>query len=333
MRPNAPDGQSDTGNAVVIGLVNNMPDAALRRTEGQFRALLGGTPPGPSIRVRSYYLPDVPRSERARMYLEEFHEPVTNLWDNPVDGLIVTGTEPRAPVLTDEPYWNSLAELVDWAGDNTVSTIFSCLAAHAAVLHLDGIQRHPVGGKLSGVFESRKVEPHPLLAGIPASWHVPHSRYNGLAANRLTARGYQILSACDDAGADIFVRQRASLFVFLQGHPEYDRFALFREYRRDVIRFLTGERDVYPEMPAGYFDDETAAEMAAFRRRALRRRGADLLESLPNDINGASIRHAWHDTAVAIFANWVSHLAARKLLGYWPAMDLVPAAMRLPGAP
>jgi homoserine O-succinyltransferase len=333
MRLNAPPGPADTGNAVVIGLVNNMPDAALRRTEGQFRALLGGTPPGPSIRVRSYYLPDVPRSDRARLYLEEFHEPISSLWDNPVDGLIVTGNEPRAAVLTDEPYWNNLVELVDWARDNTVSAIFSCLAAHAAVLHLDGIQRHPVGGKLSGVFECRKVDPHPLLAGMPASWHVPHSRYNGLPESRLMAHGYQILSASADVGADIFVRQRASLFVFLQGHPEYDRFALLREYRRDVGRFLTGERDVYPEMPAGYFDDATAIEMAAFRQRALRHRGAGLLDSLPATISGSSIRHAWHETAVTIFANWVSHLAARKPVGYWPAMDLPGAALQLPGGP
>ena len=332
MRQAGPGGRIDPGNPVVIGLVNNMPDAALRRTEGQFRALLGGTPPGPSILVKSYYLPGVPRSDRAKMYLEEFHEPVASLLDNPVDGLIVTGTEPRAPVLTDEPYWNGLAELVEWAGDNTVSTIFSCLAAHAAVLHLDDIQRYPVGGKLSGVFECSKVDPHPLLSGIPASWHVPHSRYNGLPESRLTARGYQILSASDRAGADMFVRQSSSLFVFLQGHPEYDRFALFREYRRDVARFLTGERDVYPEMPVSYFDDDTAIEMAALRQRALQHRGAELLDSLPGDINGACIRHAWHETAVAIFANWVSHLAARKLSGYWPATELAPAAMRLPGA-
>ncbi len=267
------------------------------------------------------------------MYLEEFHEPVSSLWDNPVDGLIVTGTEPLAPLLSDEPYWHSLTRLVDWAADNTVSTIWSCLAAHAAVLHLDDIRRRPVGGKLSGVFECRKVDPHPLLAGIPPSWHVPHSRYNGLPESRLTARGYQILSESDGTGADIFVRQRASLFVFFQGHPEYDRFALFREYRRDVIRFLTGQREVYPEMPVGYFDDDTAAEMAAFRQRAVRHRGADMLDSLPDDINGANIRHAWHETAVAIYANWVSHLAARKLLGYWPATELPQAAMRLPGSP
>ena len=326
MAPAGADGRPDPGNppdpgttdpgTIVIGLVNNMPDAALRRTEGQFRALLGGTPPGPAILVKSFYLPEVPRSDRAKMYLEAFHQPVGSLWDSPVDGLIVTGTEPRAPVLADEPYWRSLTALVDWACDNTVSTIWSCLAAHAAVLHLDGIQRQTLGGKLSGVFECRKVSPHPLLAGIPASWHVPHSRYNGLPEARLAARGYQILSAGEGAGADIFVRQRASLFVFLQGHPEYDRFALFREYRRDIVRFLTGERDVYPEMPAGYFDDETAIAMAEFRRRALRSRGAGMLDSLPADINGASIRHAWHDTAVSVFANWVSHLAARKLFPF-----------------
>src|SRR5271166_3172312 len=139
------------GDSIVIGLVNNMPDAALRTTEGQFRALLSASAFGGSVCLRSFFLRDVPRSDRARSYLQQYHEPIANLWENPVDGLIVTGSEPRAPLLTDGPYWDSLARLVDWAEDHTVSTIWSCLAAHAAVLHLDGVHCQPLGGKLSGV--------------------------------------------------------------------------------------------------------------------------------------------------------------------------------------
>jgi homoserine O-succinyltransferase len=331
MGSNSRTGRSDPRDPIVIGLVNNMPDAALRRTEGQFKALLGGSPPGPAIQVRSFFLPDVPRSDLAKAYLHEFHEPLTNLWDDPVDALIVTGAEPRAALLTDEPYWASLTELVDWAGDNTVSTIWSCLAAHAAALYLDGVQRRPFRGKLSGVFGCRNAASHPLLAGMPDSWCVPHSRYNDLPAHSLAERGYQIVSVSDQAGADIFVKQRSSLFVFLQGHPEYDRFALFREYRRDVARFLSGERDIYPEMPLGYFDDLAAAELTAFRQRAVQQRAPAIMEGFPNDASASNLMHGWHEAAVRIFANWVACLAAAKQQRPAPSHPAAVLAMQGPG--
>ena len=48
-----------------------------------------------------------------------------------------------------------MSKLVDWAKDHTASTIWSCLAAHAAVLHSDGIERRALEHKLFGVFDCR----------------------------------------------------------------------------------------------------------------------------------------------------------------------------------
>jgi homoserine O-succinyltransferase len=67
------------------------------------------------------------------------------------------------------------------------------------------------------------------------------------------------------AGVDTFVRERRSLFLFFQGHPEYDADTLPREYRRDVARFLRGERDSYPDLPKEYFDPITTDMLNAFR--------------------------------------------------------------------
>ena len=74
-----------------------------------------------------------------------------------LDGLIVTGTEPRAPLLQEEPYWPTLTKVVDWAEEHTVSTIWSCLAAHAAVLHLDSVQRRPLRKKHQGYSSARRL--------------------------------------------------------------------------------------------------------------------------------------------------------------------------------
>src|SRR5580698_2080303 len=179
---------------IVIGLVNNMPDAALRTTERQFQNLLSDAADNRLICIRYFSLPELPRGEAARSHINDHYEDLSELWASRIDGLIVTGTEPRAPALKDEPYWATLTKLIDWAEDHTVSTIWSCLAAHAAVLHLDGIERQRLSNKLSGVFDCFKATNHRIAAGSPAQWSVPHSRYNDLPEEMLGARGYHVLS-------------------------------------------------------------------------------------------------------------------------------------------
>ena len=70
----------------------------------------------------------------------------------------------------------------------------------------------------------------------------------------MTACGYRILTRSAVAGVDMFVRQDKSFRLFFQGHPEYEATTLLREYRRDVGRYLRGERDDYPGLPLDYFD-------------------------------------------------------------------------------
>ena len=296
---------------LVIGLVNNMPDAALRNTERQFRALLAAGAPGRHLQLRFFSIPEIPRSELGSAYVAQNYEDIGALWTADLAGLIVTGTEPRLPALQEEPYWGTLARLAEWAEDHTFSTIWSCLGTHAAVLHLDGIERQPLGRKLSGVFDCIRAGDHPILAGMPARWGVPHSRHNGLSEPALLTSGYRILSRSPIAGVDSFLRQRNSLFLFWQGHPEYERATLLREYRRDVGRFLAGERECYPEMPAGYFDDAAAAELAAFAERARRERNTGLFAAFP-EIAEPRLAHGWHMPALQLCANWLSYLDAQR---------------------
>lgn len=304
--------QPHDGDFIVIGFVNNMPDAALRTTERQFHELLSAASDNVVVRLRFFSLPELPRAEAGRSHISQHYEDIGELWESQLDGLIVTGTEPRAPDLTAEPYWPTLARLVDWAEGRGISTVWSCLAAHAAVLHIDGINRQLFPAKLSGVFDCIKAADHPIVAGAPSRWRAPHSRYNDLPEKALAAAGYRILSRSPEAGADIFIKERKSLSIFVQGHPEYDRGALLREYRRDIGRFLTGERAGYPEMPRGYFDDATAALLAAFRHRALQERDANLLSSFPAAEAEKRLVHAWRDAAVCMYANWLSYLENLK---------------------
>jgi homoserine O-succinyltransferase len=111
----------------------------------------------------------------------------------------------------------------------------------------------------------------------------------------------------------MFMKQRKSLFLFLQGHPEYDPESLLREYHRDIGRFLRGEREVYPQMPRDYFDAAAATALAPFRSRALARRHIDMLAEFPDaDVIGKPA-HTWLAPAVQIYANWLTMLAHSAL--------------------
>jgi homoserine O-succinyltransferase len=324
-RPAAPRGPG----SLTVGLVNNMPDAALKFTELQIRDLLSRAAGRREVSLRIFSLPEVPRSPEGRRYVAQHHEPIDRLWDGNFDGLIVTGTEPRAERIEDEPYWHALARLVDWADDRTISSVWSCLAAHAAVYRLDGIVRRPFDSKLFGVFDCTKVAEHPLVNAGPDVWQVPHSRCNELPEQALAAKGYRILSRSDAAGADLFIKQKQSLFVFLQGHPEYDATALFGEYRRDVRRFLAGDLEQYPELPHGYFTDDATEALLTFRERALERRDAALLEQFPAAAVGPQLTAPWRESAARLYSNWLGYLARHRVRRIGSAEPKLPAAPRV----
>jgi homoserine O-succinyltransferase len=304
--------RESNANCLDIGLINNMPDAAIEATERQFRGLLDASADGIVVRLTLYALPDVPRADAGRRHVASFYSDIGDLWDSHLDGLIVTGTEPRAPNLMDEPYWGSLTRVLDWAEHHTHSTVCSCLAAHAAVLHIDGIGRRPLSEKRFGVFEFERVSEHPLTAPVASRLQMPHSRWNDLPEDALLACGYRVLTRSKDADVDAFVKQRKSLFVFFQGHPEYETDTLLREYRRDISRFLLRERETYPPIPQGYFDEQTVGALIALRARALSDRHEELLADFQDALVAGHLTNTWRPAAASIYRNWLLYMCAQK---------------------
>jgi len=301
-------------NCLDIGLINNMPDAALDATERQFRALLDAAADGLVLRLTLYTLPEVPRTDFGRRQVSCYSD-LGDLWDRHHDGLIVTGTEPRAADLKDEPFWGSLTRVLEWAERHTHSTVLSCLAAHAGILHIDGIVRRPLGNKRFGIFECVRVSDHPLTAAAPGRLQMPHSRWNEIPEEALLACGYRVLTRSEDAGVDAFVKQRKSLFVFFQGHPEYEAVTLLLEYRRDIGRFLRRETDTYPPTPHGYFDPETVEALTALRERAMLDRREELLAGFPTAMAAGKVTNTWRSTAQSLYRNWLLYIRARKEQG------------------
>jgi homoserine O-succinyltransferase len=297
-----------------IGLVNNMPDAAIETTERQFVELLSAARGAPAVRLHLFSMPQVPRSESTRSLMSGRYADIGALWESRLDGLVVTGTEPRAAALVDEPYWDCFTRIVDWAEESAVASVWSCLAAHAAVLHRDGIERHPLKEKRFGLYDCAQTADHPLLHGVPFHVRVAHSRWNELGAVPLMRAGYIVLTRATEAGVDAFVKQGRALALFFQGHPEYDGRALLREFRRDVGRFLRGERVTYPGTPRGYFARGALPALTAFRERALAERHENLLAQFPMVAAQAGLTPTCDSPATRIYGNWLAYLASQKAL-------------------
>jgi homoserine O-succinyltransferase len=302
-----------------IGLVNNMGDAAMRATEHQFLRLIEAAAGDMLVYFTLYALPEVERNPSYQRRVRSFYFGIEQLWEQPPeqcpDALIVTGREPLTPDLREEAYWPSFERVLAWTQEHARSAVWSCLAAHAAVLALDGIERVRSQHKQFGIFACEQAAPHALLAGAPVSLRVPHSRWNGVSAGQLAARGYQVLTRTSDGGVDTFVMQDAGLFVFFQGHPEYESETLMGEYRRDVGRYLMGETETYPLLPLDYFEDDTEQSLREIEALARASRNDKLLREVSAVLDNVRIHNTWRSTAVLIYRNWLEHLCTQKRHG------------------
>jgi homoserine O-succinyltransferase len=289
-----------------------MPDGALDATERQFVSLLDAASEDIPVRLSLYSLPNVPRNESGARHIRTFYSDAEKLYTKKLDGLIVTGREPLTPDLRSEPYWQSFTQIVDWAKDNTYSTVWSCLAAHATVLYMDGIRRIRSNHKHSGVYTCEQLSDHSLTNGAPLSFRLPHSRWNGIPEDQLNSCGYSVLTRAQEAGVDLFFKQHKSLFVFLQGHPEYESDTLLLEYRRDIGRYFRGDTNTYPLIPRNYLDLETVTSLTALQHLAAREPREELLAAILAALGRSRIEDTWRSTAICLYRNWLRYICAQK---------------------
>jgi homoserine O-succinyltransferase len=300
-------------SGVSLALINNMPDPALEDTELQFFELVDIASGAVPVFLKLYSLPGIPRTDRGTGHLNTFYRHIDDLWNSQTDVVIMTGTEPRSSDLRNESYWHVLTDVLDWAERNTTSTVLSCLAAHAGVLHSDGIGRHPLSDKQFGVFDFAKTADHQLTSGTSQTIRFPHSRWNEVRAEELSANGYLVLTKSTEGGVDSFIKKKKrSLFVHFQGHPEYGAQTLLKEYRRDIKRFLRGERDTYPSMPKGCFHEGMVRVLNDFREVALSEHREKAMERFPEAAIVGTLRKTWHSSAATLYRNWLEYVVTNK---------------------
>ncbi len=290
-----------------IGLLNMMPDAALEATERQFYRLVGAANPIVQFHMHPFTVEGLSRSTAAQSHIDRYYEPFAKIQQEGLDGLIISGANVTHEHLQEEPFWQPLTEVFDWARAQVTSTLCSCLATHALIQYGYGIERTHLGFKRWGVYSHRVVEPrHPLVSTINTRFDVPHSRFNEIFREDLERVGVRALVESGEAGVHLAVSEDLVRVVFFQGHPEYDTISLLKEYKREVRRYFAGERNDYPPLPEHYFNLELSDLLNEYgqRVRQARHAGAPMPEFNEPEIV-PHLDNTWRDTAKAVFNNWL----------------------------
>lgn len=289
-----------------IGLLNLMPDAALEATERQFLRLIGACNRIAQFHVHPFSFPQIPRNAAAARHIKQYYRPFAELQNEGLDALIISGANPAQPDLADEPFWAPLLEVIDWAGQSVCSVMCSCLATHAVVRELWGIQRYLLPQKRWGVYSHKVLEPrHPLTANINTRFDAPHSHLYAIDAEQCRDKGLAVLADSEQGGLHLATSPDGLRFVLFQGHPEYDAISLLKEYRREITRFMQGERG-YPPPPENYFLDAAQVSIAEFKRK-MEQCGCDYRRppEFPESDIAKQVDNTWLDTGKAITNNWL----------------------------
>lgn len=172
-------------------------------------------------------------------HLNKFYTTIDEIRHKKFDGLIITGAPVEDIAFEEVDYWEEVCEIMDWTKTHVTSTIFICWAAQAAFYHYYGIQKKPLPEKLFGVYDhkvsNRKV---PLLRGFDDVFWAPHSRHTETPADKIHAcKDITVLAESEEAGIFLAIANEGKQ-IFLNGHPEYDRYSLKNEYFRDLNKGL-----------------------------------------------------------------------------------------------
>lgn len=293
---------------VTCALVNNMPDGAFEATERQFVGLLEDGSGSDVIELRRYTMAGVPRGELVAARIALDYLPLSDLYLDPPDILLITGSNPVEARIQDELYWDDLIEMLSWSRENVRSTLLSCLSAHAALTHFDGIPRVRLPAKCTGVFPQSVSATQSLARGISADILLPHSRWNSVPQEALEGAGYDIVVTSENTGWGVATRSEdGRQLVLVQAHPEYDPSSLLREYRRDAGRFVRHERDDVPYLPYRCVASDDWELLEEIHRKVIDGdRDPRLVDDYPFDEVGARAPWPWRAAATRFYDNWLS---------------------------
>ena len=242
-----------------IGLLNLMPLKII--TETQILRCLSNTPiqiEVDLIQTETYHSKNTPED-----HLLTFYKTFDDIRDQKYDGFIITGAPVETMDFEQVDYWNELCEIMDFSETNVYSTLHVCWGAQAGLYYHYGVRKQLLPEKMFGVFEHRVTRPaNPLVRGFDEVFYAPHSRHTGICREDVdNCAALRILAESDAAGPFLMSTENGRQ-IFVTGHPEYDKYTLDAEYKRDVAKGLP------IHVPVNYYLDDDPAKPPLFRWRA-----------------------------------------------------------------
>lgn len=182
-------------------------------------------------------------------HLNRFYTTFEQIQNKRFDGLIITGAPVEDIPFEEVDYWAEVCAIMDWAQEHVTSTLHICWGAQAGFYHYYGIQKRQLPEKLFGLYshkvQNRKV---PLVRGFDDYFLAPHSRHTETPAVDIhNCDKITVLAESNEAGVFLAYAENGKK-IFVNGHPEYDRYTLDAEYRRDMDKGLPIHipRNYYP---------------------------------------------------------------------------------------
>ena len=132
-----------------------------------------------------------------------------------------------------------------------------------------------------------------------------HSRYNDIPPELFVMHGVEILIESEQVGVQLAAESDLSI-VYFQGHPEYDDISLLKEYKREIIRYITGELNAYPPTPENYFNQQAMQHIADYQLKVEQATNKQImLDDFPEEELRKCISNPWITSASKIFSRWV----------------------------
>ena len=208
-------------------------------------------------------------------HIQKFYVTFEDIRREYYDGMIVTGAPVELMEFEEVDYWDELCEIMDWSEKHVTSTMYQCWGAQAAMYHFYGIQKRLLDHKMFGLFQhqihKRKI---PLVRGFDDVFLCPHSRHTEIPMDELAKHPeVTVLTDSDEAGFFLGMADDGRK-VFVQGHPEYDRLTLDKEYKRDLAKGME------IALPENYYPDDDPDQKPLL---------------------------TWRATSAALYANWINY--------------------------
>ncbi|MBR3040801.1 MAG: homoserine O-succinyltransferase [Lachnospiraceae bacterium] len=183
-------------------------------------------------------------------HLNKFYCYFDEIENQKFDGMIITGAPVEQLEFEEVDYWDELCRIMEWTKTNVTSTFHICWGAQAGLYYHFGLQKKMLPKKLSGIYWHRVMKrKEPLVRGFDDEFYAPHSRYTEVPAEDIhNCPALKVLAESDEAGVFLCMTEDGKQ-IFVTGHPEYDRYTLDYEYKRDM------DKGINPDIPVNYYPD------------------------------------------------------------------------------